>query len=152
MIAFWTSVSWSGGGPQRYMIVAALALLLGLWHHWRSGVVLALVAPLSNAVSNFLKEAFARPRPDIVPHLDPVYNSLSYPSGHATNAALVYLLFALLVPTQRRGAWIATAAVLAFLTGVSRIMLGVHWPSDVIGGWMLGSGFALLGVALARRL
>lgn len=149
MVAFWQGISWTGGGAQRYIIVAVLALLLGLWHHWRSGLVLAVMALLSNWASGFLKDAFARPRPDLAPHLDFV-NSLSYPSGHATSAALVYLLFALLVPTQRRRMWLAAAGVLAFLTGLSRITLGVHWPSDVIGGWMLGSAFAMLGVASTR--
>ena len=150
VIAFWYWISWSGGGVQRYVMVALLAVLLGFWLHWRSGVMFAVMALLSNMTSNFMKDAFGRPRPDIVPHLDPV-NSLSYPSGHATSAAFVYLLFALLVPTARRPAWFAAAAVLAILTGMSRLTLGVHWPSDVIGGWMLGSAFALAGIALLRR-
>ena len=149
LISLWWWISWSGGGGQRYAIVAALALLLGLWHRWHSGLILAVMAVLSNSTSGLLKDAFARPRPDLVPHLDPV-NSLSYPSGHATSAALVYLLFALLVPTVRRPVWLSVAAVLAFLTGFSRITLGVHWPTDLIGGWMLGTAFALLGVAVAR--
>ena len=150
VIAFWYWISWSGGGVQRYVMVALLAVLIGFWLHWRSGVMFAAMALLSNITSNFMKDAFGRPRPDLVPHLDPV-NSLSYPSGHATSAALVYLLFALLVPTARRPAWFAAAAVLAFLTGLSRLTLGVHWPSDVIGGWIMGSAFAIAGVALLRR-
>jgi undecaprenyl-diphosphatase len=148
LIAFWQGISWSGGGAQRYVIVAALALLLGYWHHWRSGVALVVMAIASNSVSGYLKDVFARPRPNIVPHLDHV-NSLSYPSGHATSAALVYLLFALLVPTERRGLWLTVGGVAAALTGFSRVALGVHWPTDVIGGWMLGGAFALLGLAIS---
>jgi undecaprenyl-diphosphatase len=141
-IAFWQGVSWTGTGIQRYIFVTALALWI--WHgrSWRYGVGFALASVLSLAASEFLKASFARPRPTIVPHLD-FTNNFAYPSGHATSAAVVYLLFALLVPTQKRGRWLLAAFILAFLTGVSRVILGVHWPSDVIGGWMLGSFFAI---------
>lgn len=148
-IAFWQWISWSGGGIQRYYIVTAMVVILGAWHHWRSGVALALTAILSNITSGVLKDVFARPRPDIVPHLDFV-NSLSFPSGHATNAAAVYFLFAMLVPTARRTRWLIGAAILTIATGWSRIALGVHWPSDVVGGWLLGGAFALAGYTLAQ--
>jgi undecaprenyl-diphosphatase len=150
-IAFWSWISWSGGGAQRYAMVALLSLWLGYVRGWRAGLTLALASLLSNLVSDALKVAFGRARPDLVPHLD-VALSAAYPSGHATNAALVYLLFALLVPTAHRGRWLAGAAVLTLLTGLSRIALGVHWPSDVIGGWMLGVAFALAAVAILRRV
>lgn len=148
-IAIWQWISWSGGGIQRYYIVTAMVVLLGVWHHWRSGAALAMTAILSNIASDVLKGAFARPRPDIVPHLDFV-NSLSFPSGHATNAAAVYFLFAMLVPAARRIGWLIGAAILTIATGWSRVALGVHWPSDVIGGWLLGGAFALAGYAVAQ--
>jgi membrane-associated phospholipid phosphatase len=150
LIRFWQLVSWSGGGTQRYIIVGLLALALGVWHQKRAGLTLALASLLSSFASDGLKMAFARARPDLVPHLDHA-SSFAYPSGHATSAAVVYLAFALLIPTQRRTAWLAGGAALALLTGLSRIMLGVHWPSDVLGGWMLGAAFAIGGVAIARR-
>jgi undecaprenyl-diphosphatase len=149
LIAFLQAVSWVGGGTQRYIIVLVLALTLGFWHRWRSGGVLIAASVASNMVSEGLKDWVARPRPDMVPHLDSV-NSLSFPSGHATSAALVYLLFAALAPKGHRGAWLGFAVLFMVLTGWSRIALGVHWPSDVLGGWMLGSAFALLGVTLVR--
>jgi membrane-associated phospholipid phosphatase len=149
LIRFLQAVSWVGGGTQRYIIVLALALLLGFWHRWRSGGVLIAASVTSNMVSEGLKDWIARPRPDMVPHLDHV-NSLSFPSGHAASAALVYLLFAALAPKGHRVAWFGFALLFMILTGWSRVALGVHWPSDVLGGWLLGSGFALLGVILVR--
>ncbi|MEQ1687266.1 MAG: phosphatase PAP2 family protein [Sphingopyxis sp.] len=115
----------------------------------RSGAVLVATSLSSFMTSEVLKTAFARPRPDIVPHLDAVH-SLSFPSGHATSAAVVYMLFAMLVPTQRRALWLCAAATMTIATGWSRVALGVHWPSDVIGGWLLGGAFALIGYAAAQ--
>jgi membrane-associated phospholipid phosphatase len=149
-IRFWQAISWIGGGTQRYIIVALLALFLWLRHHWRLGAVLAGASLLSSFASDGLKFAFARVRPDLVPHLDQA-SSFAFPSGHATSAAVVYLLFAFIVPTKRRGLWLSIGIVLTILTGISRIMLGVHWPSDVVGGWLLGAGFAYAGLAVARK-
>jgi membrane-associated phospholipid phosphatase len=149
LINFWQAISWIGGGTQRYIIVALLALFLWLRHHWRLGAVLAGASLLSSLASDGLKLAFARARPDLVPHLDHA-SSFAFPSGHATSAAVVYLLFAFIVPTQRRGLWLSVGIALTLLTGMSRIMLGVHWPSDVIGGWLLGAAFAFAGLAVAR--
>jgi undecaprenyl-diphosphatase len=89
-----------------------------------------------------LKVFFGRIRPDLVTQLDPI-SSAAFPSGHANNAAVVYILFIMLVPQARHPGWQVLAAVMILLTGLSRVMLGVHWPTDVIGGWMLGASFAL---------
>ena len=151
LIAAMQAISWPGGGPQRTPIVVAIALGLWRWRGAAAGWALALAALISNWISGWLKLSFARVRPDLVPHLDNVAGSLSYPSGHATSAAAVYLAFALLSPAQWRGRMLAVAALLAFLTGLSRIMLGVHFASDVLGGWMLGTAFALLAHELCQR-
>jgi undecaprenyl-diphosphatase len=99
-------------------------------------------------ISQTLKFAWARPRPDLVPHGAEVYTA-SFPSGHSMMSAVVYLtLGALLARTQQdRGTkvYILTIAVLvAALVGMSRVYLGVHWPTDVLAGWMLGGVWALL--------
>jgi membrane-associated phospholipid phosphatase len=148
-ITFWRAISWIGGGTQRYIIVGILALFIGWKLRWQAGLAVAATSVLSNLASDGLKLAFARPRPDLVPHLDHAA-SFAFPSGHATSAAVVYLIVALIVPTERRGLWLGTAATLALLTGLSRIMLGVHWPSDVVGGWLLGASFALAGAILIK--
>ena len=108
------------------------------------------------ALSNLLKLAIARPRPDLVAHLIEV-NTTSFPSGHATLAAVTYLtLGALLSRLEgRRHAkiYVLTVAVaLTFLIGVSRIYLGVHWPTDVLAGWCVGSAWAMLCWRIALAL
>lgn len=103
-----------------------------------------------------LKAIFARPRPEIVPHLVEV-SSLSFPSGHATNSAIVYLTLAMLLSrayTERatRLFILGAAIFLTMIVGISRIYLGVHYPSDVAAGWMAGGCWALAMSALARVL
>jgi len=143
-VAFMQGASWIGGGTPRWIIVI---LLCGLVWHWcgpRRAVALGGASLLSNLASSLLKLGFGRARPDLIDHLDH-QASFSYPSGHATSAAVVYLLLAWLAPPRwRRAAW-SLAGAMIILNGFSRIMLGVHWASDILGGTMLGAGFALLG-------
>jgi undecaprenyl-diphosphatase len=108
------------------------------------------------AVSVLLKDIFQRPRPDIVPHA--VYaTSSSFPSGHSMMSAVTYLtLGALLARSHQRkrqkAYFLLLAALLTFMVGVSRVYLGVHWPTDVLAGWMAGSVWAMLCWLLARWL
>jgi undecaprenyl-diphosphatase len=90
------------------------------------------------------KYEFDRLRPD--EHLRLVeVSSKSFPSGHSANSMLVYPLCALLLaPPRWRRAALTMAVVLAIGVGVSRVLLGVHWPSDVVGGWSFGAISALL--------
>ena len=143
----YSSVSWIGGGIQRYAIVALLTAALWRWWGWGAGLAMGLTTLVSAFTSEILKIYFARVRPDLVPQLD-IINNAAYPSGHANNAAVVYILFIMLVPQARHPMWQIAAAVMIVLTGLSRIMLGVHWPTDVIGGWMLGTAFALMTAAV----
>ncbi|HMP44355.1 MAG TPA: phosphatase PAP2 family protein [Sphingopyxis sp.] len=145
MIAFMQGVSWVGGGLPRWGIVVLLCLLVWRWCGPHCAAALAGASLLANLASSLLKLAFGVARPDLIPHLDHV-SSASYPSGHATSAAVVYLLLAWLAPPRWRPlAWTLAGAMIV-LNGLSRIMLGVHWPSDIIGGTLLGAAFALLGV------
>ncbi|OWR01396.1 hypothetical protein CDQ91_03095 [Sphingopyxis witflariensis] len=149
-IAFMQWASWIGGGAPRWIIVV---LLCGLVWHWcgpRCAVALGGASLLSNLASSLMKLGFGRARPDVINHLDHV-SSASYPSGHATSAAVVYLLLAWLAPPRWRAAAWTLAATMIILNGFSRIMLGVHWASDIVGGTMLGIAFALLGVWWVRR-
>jgi undecaprenyl-diphosphatase len=103
-----------------------------------------------------LKYSIDRDRPALVPHGSVVYTA-SFPSGHSMLAASTYLTMgALLARVQRRRrikAYILMVAITAtLLVGISRVYLGVHWPTDVIAGWTAGTGWALLCWLLARWL
>lgn len=98
-------------------------------------------------VSQSLKSFFHRPRPDLVPHLAHVYTS-SFPSGHAMLSATVFLtLGALLGRFVRepvlKAYFLIVAAVLTLLVGLSRVYIGVHYPTDVLAGWTAGLAWAL---------
>ncbi len=107
----------------------------------------------SSVIDGLLKNWIARPRPELVPHLVQVTNA-SFPSGHAMISSAVYLTLALMLAEGiGRDGWQGkagrTAVViffsgLAVLIGMSRIYLGVHWPSDVLAGWCFGTAWALL--------
>lgn len=148
-VAQW--VTWMGDVSQRTLAMAAFAAFLFWKKRIRAALVMLAIPVIAGVTSSILKEIFARERPDVVPHLDFV-TSLSYPSGHAVNAMTAYLLAALLIGGARRSLWVVLALTIALTIGLSRILLGVHWPSDVVGGWCLGAGMALLGAALAGRL
>jgi membrane-associated phospholipid phosphatase len=140
-----------GGSGPRSMIMVGFAG----WLLWKrrpyAALVMAVVPSLAAVTSSLLKEAFGRDRPHVVPHLDFVTN-LSYPSGHAVNAAAVLVLAALLLPGTQPRTRLGLAAAGAGLVGISRMLLGVHFPSDVIGGWMLGLAFAMAGATLVKQI
>lgn len=100
------------------------------------------------ALETVLKHWYARPRPELVPHAARVFTA-SFPSGHATVSAAVGLAAALLLARARSGRWFgvfaaAVAVLLVALIGASRLYLGVHWPTDVVAGWALGTGWTSL--------
>jgi undecaprenyl-diphosphatase len=106
-------------------------------------------------LSSALKLGIARPRPDIVPHLVEV-NDLSFPSGHAMLSAVTYLTLGALLSRAEssritRLYMIAVAIFLTLLIGLSRVFLGVHYPTDVLGGWCAGASWALICWLIARR-
>jgi undecaprenyl-diphosphatase len=108
------------------------------------------------AISSIGKEFFDRPRPDLVPHGSLVYTA-SFPSGHSMMAAVAYLtlgvLIARVLPQRRQKVYVLSiAVVLTLLVGVSRVYLGVHWPTDVAAGWLAGAAWAVLCVLVARIL
>lgn len=107
-------------------------------------------------LSSIAKEFFDRPRPDLVPHGSLVHTA-SFPSGHSMMAAVTYLTLGALIARaqERRGMKIYTltvAVLLTLLVGVSRVYMGVHWPTDVAAGWLAGGGWALLCLLAARSL
>jgi undecaprenyl-diphosphatase len=126
--------------------VAAAGYLLMLGKRRSSLLVLVAVGG-GQLFSSLFKQGFDRPRPDLVPHEAIVYTA-SFPSGHAMMSAVTYLTLAALLarvqPTRALKLYVLTLAViLTVAVGVSRVYLGVHWPSDVLAGWTAGAAWAL---------
>ena len=146
--ARWLTVA---GSHEALLAVTALgAAWLVARREWRPALFLLGVPLSGRLLVSLLKDWTARVRPDAQGHLVPV-ESLAFPSGHAANSTMVLLCLALLVPTTERARiWAVWAAVwLAIAVGATRPMLGVHWPSDVIGGWAFGLFWTLLFLHLS---
>jgi undecaprenyl-diphosphatase len=145
-------------GSATVLILLIFSVVGYLWLEQRYGI-LTLVAVSSFGgmmLSWLLKGQFGRMRPSVVPHLVPV-SSPSFPSGHSLLSAVVYLTLGVLLAratSDRRAKtyFIALAATITVLIGLSRIYLGVHYPSDVLGGWVVGLIWALLCGGVAREL
>jgi undecaprenyl-diphosphatase len=131
---------------------AAGTAFLAWRREWRRAAALGVLVVSQRFVVEAMKIAFDRARPDPAGHLVGV-NSLSFPSGHSANAMAIGLGLALLLPLPRRLRIPAIAAGLLFALaiGATRLVLGVHWPSDVVGGWSLGALWTLLLVRLAEE-
>lgn len=138
------------------LVVVITALFLLLAHrHWTALFVL-LATSSGMWLSTVLKEAFDRPRPNLLPRAESVY-SASFPSGHAMLSAIVYLtlgaLLARLVPRRVMKLYVlGVALLLTGAIGFSRIYLGVHWPTDVLAGWAAGATWALVWWGAAELL
>ena len=136
-------------------LTATLALWLCGYRHLAIGLVVSLVAAF--LASTVLKIAIARQRPDIVEHAALTFTA-SFPSGHAFLSAATLLTIASFVGLATRRTDIARfcmvmAVILTGLIGLSRIYLGVHWPTDVLGGWCLGIVWSSVATAwLGRRM
>ncbi|GAA2791804.1 phosphatase PAP2 family protein [Kitasatospora sp. CM 4170] len=154
-------VTWFGTGVAPYVLaLAAGAVLLGAvprpWERRRTVVV--VLAPLvwlglGQLVRQGLMHGFGRPRPSGV-YRAVSASGFSFPSGHTFTSAVCAGLIALAVARARPGLvrWVvACAAVFAAAIGVSRVYLGVHWPLDVLGGWLLGTAWLAVGALLLDR-
>lgn len=142
-------------GEPTVLIAAGIITAVLLWRagHRHLPWVLIAITMIGRAVSELQKYWIARARPDLEPHLVVVKTS-SFPSGHATSSMIFYLTLALVLTAGTKWRRIAAVAavLLSLLIGASRVMLGVHWPSDVIGGWCFGMLWVLLTLRPAERL
>ena len=141
-------------GEPTVLVGAGFLIAAWLWHRGRGRFALGLllVILVGRGVSEVEKYWIARARPTLEPHLVVVKTS-SFPSGHATSSMIFYLTLALsLVPAPWRRLAAASAVLLSLLVGISRVMLGVHWPSDVVGGWSFGLLWVLVTLQPAERL
>lgn len=143
-----------GSAPALVIAVLAVFGFLALAKAWRPAVFILVASGGGLILSSLLKYTVDRPRPDLVPHGNLIYTS-SFPSGHSMMSAVVYFTLAALVTRliERRrlkGYALGVAMILTLLVGVSRIYLGVHWPSDVLAGWTAGAVWALGCWLIAR--
>jgi membrane-associated phospholipid phosphatase len=138
-----------GDWPVLLPLTAAAALALLLIRSWRPALLFLAIVLSGRVLVEVQKIELARQRPDALGRLVHV-TSLSFPSAHAAYSMLTWLSLALLLarPGSRAGA-VAAALLVALVVGLSRLVLHVHWPSDVIGGWAFGAGWTLLLLRLA---
>jgi undecaprenyl-diphosphatase len=144
-----------GHGVLTFVTLATLAYLVMTRKRHAALLVIAAIGG-GMLLSTLLKFGFSRPRPDLVPHAARVYTA-SFPSGHAMLSAVTYLtlgaLLARVQPQRRVKAFlIGLAVILTVLVGISRVYLGVHWPSDVLAGWCIGAAWASLCWFVALQL
>ena len=144
-----------GGVLLRNLIAIGALIALLFLRLRREATLLALTIASGWMVNSAIKALVGRPRPEIVSHLTEA-GGLSFPSGHSFNSAVVYiaiaLVFAALSPRRTvRATIVAIAMALTLLVALSRVWLGVHYPSDAIAGWLGGAGWAFAASALLYR-
>lgn len=137
-----------GGNAVLTLLTLAVAGFLWMRGMYQALALLAVAVLGGLLISSGLKELFDRPRPAIVPHLSHTYTS-SFPSGHSMLSAATYLTLGALLArfvneTQLKAYFLIVAMLLTWLVGVSRVYLGVHYPTDVLAGWTAGLIWALL--------
>ena len=144
-----------GGFTVLAMLSIAAIVVLLTQRRRRQALAFGVSVLAAQVVAEAVKHVTHRPRPDVVSHLDLVYSS-SFPSGHSLMSPVVYLTLAgVLAAGLRRSrdkvVLILCAAVLVMAIGVSRVYLGVHWPTDVMAGWILGCLISIWATWVIRR-
>jgi undecaprenyl-diphosphatase len=137
------------------IVTLAMAGLLLITRHPRLSGLLLLAVGLGTTLSNALKNLLARPRPDFVAHAVEVH-TMSFPSGHAMLSALTYLTIGALLardqPLPVKTYILCVAIIVSVLVGISRVYLGVHYPTDVLAGWAIGGAWACLWWMIAVKV
>jgi undecaprenyl-diphosphatase len=144
-----------GGPTVLALVVFAVIGFLALQTRYHTALVVLITAASGEVANIAIKNAFMRPRPTVVPHLREAF-STSFPSGHAMESAIIYLtLGAMLMRLAERRITklycMGMAIVVTFLVGMSRVYLGVHYPTDVLGGWIFGFMWASLCWLVSQR-
>jgi undecaprenyl-diphosphatase len=144
------------GGPTVLgLVVCAVVGFLLLQARYHTALFVGMTSFSGEIVDRAMKHAFSRPRPTVVPHLRDVF-STSFPSGHAMESAIVFLtLGAVLMHVAESRLTkiycLGIAVLVTVVVGASRVYLGVHYPTDVIGGWIIGFVWASVCWLIAER-
>lgn len=147
--AFFGAITAFGSTKTLAIVTILFSLILIISLRFHKAHVLLLAAIFSSVTSIVIKHIIERPRPTLWPQAE-MLNSYSFPSGHALVSTVIYGILAFFLAERypnRRTLIYAAFLLLIFTVGTSRIYLGVHWPSDVLGGWAIG---ALLLAAMIR--
>jgi undecaprenyl-diphosphatase len=137
-------------GGVAVLTLAVVVAAIFLWVNGRrrhAGVLLGTVLA-ATVVGQLIKGAYNRPRPDLVAYGD-YFSQSSFPSGHSEIATVVWMTLALIIASlERTRIGKATAFIvcgfISLTAGATRVYFAVHWPSDVLGGWIVGAGWALV--------
>ncbi len=145
-----------GGATVLGLAVAAVVGFMLLHRLYRNAAFVLLASGGGWVLNAVIKEVIERPRPDVVPHLQDVL-TLSFPSGHAMTSAAVYLTLGALVMEMSKSRIVkiytmSVAMLATALVGATRVYLGVHYPTDVLAGWLIGLSWAMLCWMLERAL
>jgi undecaprenyl-diphosphatase len=152
-VGLFKTVTFLGAPPWLWFLVVVGMVVLLRARQWRLALFLALTAALGGLLDTAVKLAVNRARPSVV---DPIISAhgKSFPSGHAMSSTIVYgsllLVFLPMVPRRWRPAAIVATALLVGLIGFSRLALGVHFLSDVLGGYVLGLAWLAASAAAFR--
>jgi undecaprenyl-diphosphatase len=137
-------------GSYAVLSIIFSAVVIYLFMARQRGAAFWVLAAVGGGVvlSNLLKLVYERPRPDLVPHAARVFTT-SFPSGHATLSAITYLTLGALLASLHGSLrfkvyFLSLAILLTIAVGISRIYLGVHYPTDVLAGWCIGAAWAAL--------
>jgi len=138
------------------LLTIAACGYLWLTQRHKLALFVAVSIPAGSLLNALLKEYFTRPRPDIVPHGTGAALS-SFPSGHAMMSAIVFLTLGALLSLSTENTRIKIyilfwSVFLTVIVGISRVYLGVHWPTDIIAGWIAGGTWAVLCLLVGHWL
>jgi len=138
------------------LLTIAACGYLWLTQRHKLALFVAVSIPAGSLLNTLLKEYFTRPRPDIVPHGTGAALS-SFPSGHAMMSAIVFLTLGALLSLSTENTRIKIyilfwSVFLTVIVGISRVYLGVHWPTDIIAGWIAGGTWAVLCLLVGHWL
>ena len=143
-----------GGVAVLSLTTLVVSVFFLLMKRWTTALYIFATVGGGILISGIAKGAFDRPRPDLVPH-GSIVHTASFPSGHSMMAAVAYLTLGVLIArVQTRMVMkvyvMAVAVLLTILVGISRVYMGVHWPTDVAAGWLAGGAWAMICLIIAR--